>query len=187
MRLSRCLPLLTAPLLATLLTAFLPVPARGDQPPTLAIGNPAPDFALPGVDGKTYSLADFSEAKLLVIVFTANHCPTAQAYEDRIEQLAEDYAGRGVALVAVSPNNPQAVRLDELGYTDLGDSFEDMQLRTRRKGFQFPYLYDGDSQEMSRAYGPVSTPHVFIFDRERKLRYVGRIDDNERIGQAASI
>lgn len=151
-----------------------------DAHKTLDIGAPAPDFRLPGVDGKTYSLASFQKATILVIVFTCNHCPTAQAYEERIKQLAIDYEPKGVALVAVMPNDPNAVRLDELGYTDLSDSFEEMKIRAAQKGFNFPYLYDGKTEVMSKAYGPVATPHVFIFDKERKLRYQGRIDDMEK-------
>jgi len=147
---------------------------------TLEIGAQAPDFRLPGVDGKMHRLAEYDKAKVLVIVFTCNHCPTAQAYEERIKKLAADYQDKGVALVAISPNDAKAVRLDELGYTDLGDSLEDMKIRAKDKAFNFPYLYDGDKQEASKAYGPVSTPHVFVFDSERKLRFVGRIDDNER-------
>jgi peroxiredoxin len=147
---------------------------------TLEIGAKAPDFRLPGVDGKMRRLAEFDKAKVLVIVFTCNHCPTAQAYEERIKKLAADYRNKGVALVAISPNDPKAVRLDELGYTDLGDSLEDMKIRAKDKQFNFPYLYDGDKQEVSMAYGPVSTPHVFVFDCERKLRFAGRVDDNER-------
>lgn len=147
---------------------------------TLAIGSKAPDFNLPGVDGKKHKLADYNKAKVLVIVFTCNHCPTAQAYEERIKKLAADYKNKGVTLVAISPNDPRAVRLDELGYTDLSDSLEEMKIRAKDKGFNFPYLYDGDSQKVARAYGPVATPHVFVFDAERKLRYVGRVDDNER-------
>jgi peroxiredoxin len=146
---------------------------------TLAIGATAADFSLPGVDGKAYSLADFADADILAIVFTCNHCPTAQAYEERIKQLAADYKDRGVAVVAISPNDPAAVRLDELGYTDLGDSLEDMKIRARDHGFDFPYLYDGETQATSQAYGPVATPHVFLFDRDRKLRFCGRIDDHE--------
>ena len=117
---------------------------------------------------------------MLVLIFTCNHCPTAQAYEDRIIQLAKDYQDRGVAVVAISPNDPQAVRLDELGYTDLSDSFAEMKLRAKEKAFPFPYLYDGDQQQVSRAYGVLATPHVFIFDQARKLRYVGRMDDDEK-------
>ena len=131
------------------------------------------------MDGKTYSLASFKNANILVIVFTCNHCPTAQAYEDRVIQLTNDYKNKGVAIVAVSPNDPGAVRLDELGYSDLSDTFEEMKLRSKQKKYNFPYLYDGDKQEMSKAYGPVATPHVFIFDKARMLRYQGRIDDVE--------
>jgi peroxiredoxin len=147
---------------------------------TLEIGARAPDFNLPGVDGKMHRLAEYDKAKVLVIVFTCDHCPTAQAYEERIKKLAADYKDKGVVLVAISPNDPKAVRLDELGYTDLSDSLDEMKIRAKDKGFNFPYLYDGDKQEVSKAYGPVSTPHVFVFDGERKLRYVGRVDDNEK-------
>jgi peroxiredoxin len=146
---------------------------------TLEIGAAAPDFELPGVDGKTYRLADFADAKVLVVVFTCNHCPTAQAYEDRLVRLHADYRDRGVAVVAISPNDPKAVRLDELGYTDLGDSLEEMKIRAKDKGFKFPYLYDGENQRTSAAFGVLATPHVFIFDARRKLRYVGRVDDSE--------
>lgn len=149
------------------------------DPQTLEIGQSAPDFELPGVDGKNYSLADFEDDELLLVLFTCNHCPTAQAYEERIMDLQRDFAGQGLGLVAISPNNAEAVRLDELGYTDLGDSLEDMKLRAEARGFTFPYLYDGETQETSEAYGVLATPHAYLFDRERKLRYVGRIDDNE--------
>lgn len=145
----------------------------------LNIGDKAPDFDLPGVDGKQYRLSDFDKSKLLLIIFTCNHCPTAQAYESRIMQLHADYKDRGVALLAISPNDDQAVRLDELGYTDLGDSFADMKIRAKQRGFTFPYLYDGETQKTSLAYGVVATPQVFLFDSERKLRYAGRIDDAE--------
>jgi peroxiredoxin len=151
---------------------------------TLEIGQPAPDFSLLGVDGKTYALKDFSDAKILVVIFTANHCPTAQAYEDRIIQLVKDYKSKRVEVVGISPNDPKAVHLNELGYTDLSDSFEEMKIRAKDKGFNFPYLYDGDTETVSHAYGPVSTPHAFVFDKDRRLRYVGRIDNNERIRKA---
>src|SRR5262245_40811580 len=99
-------------------------PTSGDDQlyKTLEIGQPAPDFSLPGIDGRTYSLRDFSDAKILAIIFTANHCPTAQAYEDRIIQLVKDYRDKGVTIVAISPNDPKALRLNELGYTDLSDT-----------------------------------------------------------------
>ncbi|GAB4253251.1 MAG: hypothetical protein Kow00109_28920 [Acidobacteriota bacterium] len=149
---------------------------------TLEIGAPAPDFRLPGVDGKWYSLADFRDAKILVIIFTANHCPTAQAYEERIKAVVRDYGPRGVQVVAISPNSPLALLYEECGYTDLGDTYEEMQIRARDHGFNFPYLYDGDTQEVSLRYGPVATPHAFVFDGERKLRYVGRLDGSEKPG-----
>jgi thiol-disulfide isomerase/thioredoxin len=145
----------------------------------LEIGAAAPDFSLPGVDGREYRLADFADANILVIAFMANHCPTAQAYESRLMQLVTDYKSKGVAVVAISPNDPQAVRLDEMGYTDIGDSFDEMKFRAAERKFNFPYLYDGQTQAVSRAYGPVSTPHVFIFDRERKLQYCGAVDNSE--------
>lgn len=152
----------------------------------LELGATAPGFDLPGVDGRNYNLEDFAGATVLVVVFTANHCPTAQAYESRITKLAADYRDRGVALVAISPNDPEAVRLDELGYSDMGDSFEEMKIRARDMGFDFPYLYDGENQKVSRAYGPVATPHVFIFDRDKKLRYAGRVDDSEKLERVSS-
>ena len=151
---------------------------------TIDIGTTAPDFSLPATDGRTYSLEDFRDFEILTIIFTCNHCPTAQAYEDDIQKLVKDYRSRGVGFVAISPNDPLAVRLDELGYTDLGDSFEDMKIRARDHGFDFPYLYDGETQQVSEQYGPVATPHVFIFDKKRILCYSGRIDDNEREGKA---
>lgn len=146
---------------------------------TLAIGAPAPDFTLPGVDGKTYRLSSFNNSKVLVVIFTCNHCPTAQAYEDRVIQLTTDYKNKGVAVVAIMPNDPSSITLNELDYTDLSDSFEEMKIRAAEKQFNFPYLYDGDTQETAKAYGPAVTPHVFIFDETRKLRFQGRIDDVE--------
>src|SRR5215213_5826456 len=123
----------------------------------LEIGAPAPDFKLPGVDGKTHTLADFKDAKLLVVVFTCNHCPTAQAYEDRIIALANDYKDKSVALVAINPNDAASVRLDELGYTDLSDDLPSMKLRAKERNFPFPYLDDGETQETAKAYGVVAT------------------------------
>jgi peroxiredoxin len=170
--------LLTVALSVTLLSA---APASADPPglKTLTIEADAPDFNLPGVDGRNYALKDFAASPVLVVLFTCNHCPTAQAYEDRIMKLHADYKDKGVALVAISPNDPLAVRLDELGYSDLGDSFDDMKLRAKAKKFTFPYLYDGKTQKVSLAYGVLATPQVFIFDKTRKLRYNGRIDDAE--------
>src|SRR5450432_68945 len=156
-----------------------PADFRSDHP-SLPVGSPAPPFSLPGTDGKTYSLSSFSKSEILVIVFTCNHCPTAQAYEDRIIQLTNDYAPKNVAVIAIMPNDPSSINLDELGYTDMGDSFEEMKLRAKEKKFNFPYLYDGENEKVSLAYGPIATPHVFIFDNKRILRYSGRIDDMEK-------
>jgi thiol-disulfide isomerase/thioredoxin len=146
---------------------------------TLAIGSTAPDFNLPGIDGKTSTLQSFKDAKVLAIVFICNHCPTSQAYEDRLVKLTNDYTAKGVIVVAINPNNPASLRLDELGYSDVGDSFEDMKIRAKDRHFNFPYLYDGETEITSTKYGPVATPHIFIFDQNRKLRYNGRIDDME--------
>lgn len=154
------------------------------DPTPLEIGARAIDFSLPATDGKIYSLKDFAAAKILVIIFTCNHCPTAQAYEERIKRMVVDYRNKGVAVIAISPNDPGAVTLGEMGYTDVGDSFEDMKIRAKDKKFNFPYLYDGETSEISMRYGPQATPHVFIFDKDRKLRYTGRIDDGEKPGTA---
>lgn len=167
-------PLFVALLAGTRMLAAAP---SGD---VLALGAPAPDFKLRGVDGKKYSLRSFKKADVLVIVFTCNHCPTAQYYEERLKQIADDYKKRSVSVVAINPNDPGSIRLDELGYTDLSDSFDEMRIRAKSKKFNFPYLYDGEMQVAARAYGPVATPHVFVFDKERKLRYTGRVDDSER-------
>jgi len=146
---------------------------------TLAIGKPAPEFELKGIDGKIYSLESFREAKVLMVVFSANHCPTAQTYEERMKQLSSKYTSEQMKLVAISSNHPGAVCLEELGYSDLGDTFDEMKIRAADQSFNFPYLYDGEKQEVAIAYGAKATPHVFIFDEERKLRYSGRIDDME--------
>src|SRR5690242_3640960 len=167
-------PLFVALLAGTRMLAAAP---SGD---VLALGAPAPDFKLRGVDGKKYSLRSFKKADVLVIVFTCNHCPTAQYYEERLKQITGDYKKRSVSVVAINPNDPGSIRLDELGYTDLSDSFDEMRTRAKSRKFNFPYLYDGEMQVAARAYGPVATPHVFVFDKERKLRYTGRVDDSER-------
>ena len=166
----------------TLLLVAIAVAQEEDEhgPPTLAVGAAAPDFCLKGVDEQRHCLKDYSAAKVLMIAFICNHCPTSQLYETRIKQIAEDYKDRGVTVVAIEPNNPNAVRLDEMGYTDVGDSFEEMQIRAQYLHFNFPYLYDGEDQKISNLYGPTATPHVFIFDADRKLRYEGRVDNNPR-------
>ena len=134
----------------------------------MPLGTSAPPFSLPGVDGETRSLDSFSDAELLVVVFTCNHCPYAIACEDRLIAIQRDYAGKGVQLVAINPN-------DAVNYPD--DSFDKMKVRAAEKSFNFPYLRD-ESQEVARAYDAACTPDVFVFDRDRKLLYNGRIDDN---------
>jgi peroxiredoxin len=150
---------------------------------TLEVGEKAPDFHLPGVD-KFYSLSDFDGSEILVIIFTCNHCPTAQAYEERIKSIAEDYKDKSVQVVGISPNSPLGLLYEELGYSDLGDEFEENIIRAKDHEFNFPYLYDGDDQKVSLAYGPVATPHAYVFDKDRVLKYVGRIDRSEKPGTA---
>lgn len=152
------------------------------EPKTLGIGSKAPDFNLLGVDGKMYSLKDFDKASVLVIIFSCNHCPTAQAYEDRIIALEKDYKSKSVAVVMISPNSVKALNYSELGYSDIGDSYEEMKQRASDRGFKFPYLSDGDDQKCALAYGPSATPHCFVFDRNRILCYTGRIDGSEKPG-----
>jgi len=132
----------------------------------LKLGEPAPQWSkLPGVDGQVHSLPDYRDAKLVVVVFTCNHCPVAVAYEDRLVALQKDYQDKGVQLIAINVNNLPADRLDK------------MKERAQEKGFNFPYLHDA-SQQTGRAYGAVNTPHVFVLDQTRKLVYRGGIDDN---------
>ena len=142
----------------------------------LSIGDAAPDFKLPGVDGKTHTLAEYKDAKILAVVFTCNHCPTSRMQEDAIIKLSTDYAKKGVKLVAISPNDPGALRPDEVAGTVLGDSFEEMKIRAKEKKYPFPYLYDGETQKTAMAYGGTLTPIMFIFDKDRKLRYTGAVE-----------
>ncbi|HVJ90528.1 MAG TPA: thioredoxin family protein [Labilithrix sp.] len=136
---------------------------------SLDLHAPCPAFDLPGTDGKDYSLASFREDVLVVIV-SCNHCPYVVAYEERMVALCNDYQPKGVGWLAVNAN-------DTTRYPD--DGMEAMKVRARERGFLFPYLRD-DSQSFVRALGARFTPEVFVFDRERKLRYHGRIDDNHR-------
>jgi peroxiredoxin len=148
--------------------------------PILALGSPAPNFELPGVDGATHKLADYASSPVLVVVFTCNHCPIAQMYERRITQLVTDYKDRGVAVVAIQPNDPTAIRIDELDSSDISDSLEEMKIRVEYKHLTYPYLYDGETQSVTEAYGPQATPHVFVFDHDRLLRYEGHMDNSYR-------
>ena len=108
----------------------------------------------------------------------------AVAAAARMEEVNQDYKDKGVTIIAVNGNNAGSLMPEELGYSPFSDSFEEMQIRAADMAYNFPYLYDGETQEMSKAYGPVATPHVFVFDRDRVLQYIGRIDDEERIGKA---
>ena len=136
---------------------------------TLQLGETAPDFSLPATDGKSYSLADFT-GQILVIVFSCNHCPYVIGNEERMVAFHNDYREKGVDFVAINSNSQNT-------YAD--DSFEHMVERARERGFQFPYLRD-ESQEVALAYGALRTPHFYVFDAERQLRYTGRMDDNPR-------
>ncbi len=137
---------------------------------TLQIGQSAPDFKLPGVDGKNYSLANFADAKVLVVVFSCNHCPYVVGSEDRMNRFYADYAPRGVAMIAINSNETENHPTDSLEY---------MKARAKEKGFKFAYARD-DSQDVALKYGALRTPHFYVFDAERKLRYTGRMDDNPR-------
>ncbi len=145
---------------------------------TLELGVQAPDFDLPGIDGRNYTLADFDHADVLMVLFTSNHCPTSHAIEQRLQQLVEDYRDRSFALVAINPNHPDGLSIDELGYGEFNDSFEEMKPYAELNGWTFPYIYDGETQQVARAYGCLATPHVFLFDKQRALQYAGRFDDS---------
>jgi peroxiredoxin len=165
----------------TLLFAIAFLAYGAETHPILSIGSTAPDFALPGVDGKIHRLADYAASPVLAIVFTCNHCPIAQLYEQRIMRLYEDYRDKGVAVVAIQPNAPEALRTDELDSSDMSDTLDEMKIRAAYKHLTYPYLYDGETQSVARAYGPQATPHVFVFDRDRRLRYEGRVDNSYRM------
>jgi thiol-disulfide isomerase/thioredoxin len=157
------------------------------QPKTLEIGSQAPDFKLMGVDDKMHTLNEYRDAKVLVVVFSCNHCPTAQAYEDRIISISNDYKNKGVALVVISPNSTKSLNYWEMGWSDLGDSFEEMKIRAADKNFPYPYLYDGDDQLVSIAYGPAATPHSFVFDSKHILKYTGRVDASQSDGKGEDL
>ncbi len=142
----------------------------------LKIGDPAPSFSLPGVDGRTHALDGLADKPVLVVVFSCNHCPYVQAYEDRLVAIQRDYAGRGAQVIAINSN-------DDVQYPE--DRFEQMVARAKAKGFNFLYLRDA-SQATARAYGATHTPQLFVFDRARTLRYTGKIDDNWQNPQAVT-
>ena len=163
--------LLTA-LTTACLHAYTPVPLKD--------GAQAPDFSLPAVDGKTYTLKDFSGGKAMAVIFTTNHCPDAIASHGRMIALVDQFKGKHVKFVAINSNSPEGLHPPELGWTIFDDSFEHMKLIAEDSKFNLPYLYDGETQEVAKAYGAVATPHVFIFDADMKLRYNGRMDNGKR-------
>jgi len=138
------------------------------SPEDLKLGTKAHKFSLKGVDGKTYTLDNFEDKKVLCIIFMCNHCPYVIAVQQRINQIAKDYADKSFALVAISSNDPET-------YPE--DSFENMKIRAVEEGFIFPYLFD-ESQDIAREYDAVCTPDIYLFDENRILKYRGRIDDN---------
>ena len=173
------------PLLALL--GYLAAAGAADLPADfrrLETGAAAPDFKLPGIDGRDHSLADFSAADVLMVYFTSNHCPVCHAQDPRLLALIAELQGRSFAVVAINPNSPEGLRPDELGYSKYDDSFEDMKLYARDEKFSFPYLYDGNTQAVAKAYGCLATPHVFVFDKARKLRYQGWLDDSRYLDPA---
>jgi peroxiredoxin len=161
-------------------TAGSALAADPPTPPVMAIGSTVPDFSLPGIDGKTYKLADFSSAKVLCLIFTCNHCPDAIAAAGRMEEIHQAYKDKGVAVVAINSSSPLGLTPDELGYGAHGDTFEEMTPFAQENGWTMPYLYDGETQTLTAAVGAQSTPHVFVFGEDRKLAYTGRMDDAAR-------
>ena len=135
---------------------------------TLKIGSKIPYFKLKGVDEKEYSLDSFNGKKMLAVIFSCNHCPYVQAYEERIKEIQREFEEKGLAVIAVNSN-------DDSQYPD--DSFENMKKRASEKHFNFPYLRDED-QSLAKAFDASHTPEIFLFDQERKLVYHGKIDDN---------
>jgi peroxiredoxin len=134
----------------------------------LKLDSKAPYFSLPAVDGKFYSLSSFADKKILIVIFSCNHCPYVQAYEQRIIDIQKEFEKDGVQIVAINSN-------DDIKYPE--DSFEEMKKREAAKNFNFPYLRD-ETQETAKAFGATHTPQIFLFDENRKLRYEGKIDDN---------
>lgn len=135
---------------------------------TLQTGAKAISFKLPGVDGRTHSLSDYGDKEAIAVIFSCNHCPYVQAWEDRMIQLQKDYASKGAQFLVISSNDPKQYPADD---------FEHMKARAKDKGFPFPYLFD-ETQEIARAYSAERTPEVFLFNKAGELRYHGAIDDN---------
>jgi thiol-disulfide isomerase/thioredoxin len=162
------------------------VAPAADAPHDLKIGEAAPDFSLIGIDDKTHTLAEYKDAKILVVAFLSNHCPDSHAAEPRLIKWYNEVKDKGVTIVAINPNNPDGLSIDELGYSKYNDGFDDMKKYAVDAHFNFPYLYDGETQAIAKAYGCLATPHIFVFDAERKLRYKGQFDDS-RFGDPATV
>ncbi len=143
----------------------------------LALGDTAPDFNLIGVDDKMHSLSEYKGGKVLMVVFLSNHCPYSHAQESRMIPFINQMMPKGLKVVSIQPNTPLPENASGLAYSKYNDSFEEMKLYAKENKFTFDYLYDGDTQEVSKAYGAQATPHVFLFDKDLKLRYSGRWDD----------
>ena len=126
------------------------------------------DFNLPATDGKYYSPSDFDDKNVLVIIFKCNHCPYVKAVVSRLNELYEKFYEEGVQFIGINPNDAET-------YPE--DSFDNMKLFAIERGIKFPYLYD-ESQAVAKAYEAVCTPDIYVYDKERKLRYHGRLDDN---------
>ena len=148
-----------------------------NQIPGLLPGAKAADFSLPGIDGKTYSLGSFKSKPVVVVFFTCNHCPYVQAWESRFVEIQRDYAAKGVQLVAINSN-------DELKYPE--DDLAHMEERAKDHGYNFPYLRD-ESQKAAEAWGPVATPDFYVLDKDRVVRYRGRLDDNHKDANAVNL
>jgi len=163
--------------LALAVTAMLV--ATGSLAAELKIGDAAPDWSgIPGVDGKKHSLADYKKAKLVVLVFTCNHCPVARDYEERLITLQKEYKSKGVQVVAACVNDLDEDRLPAMKERAAGKELGDW--RTNKEPFNFPYIYD-ESQKIGRAYSATVTPHVFVLDGKRKIAYMGAVDDNQSL------
>jgi len=142
----------------------------------LSPGDKAPDFTLKNIDGEMVSLSDYSGERGAIVIFTCNGCPVAQAYEQRIIELDKEYRAKGYPVIAINPNDPEMAP---------ADSYENMQIRAKEKGYTFPYLFD-ENQSVFPAYGATRTPHTYLLTKKRKgfeVAYIGAIDDNQRSTQ----
>ncbi len=167
-----------------LLLASVPMAWGQTSAKPLAIGSRLPDFSLTGTDGVVHKPSDWSQSPVLVIAFLCNHCTESQVYEARLNLMSQRYADKGVSVVAIQSSNPKAVTEKDLAWSDVGDSLADMKERAAFRKFRFPYLYDGDTGSTAQAFRATVAPSVFIFDKDRKLRYSGRIDSDPSEGPA---